>query len=149
MKRGLVAFIVLAALSWALSAWADRKDITKHFTIAPIRSVTSSLAMQQVYDTLNVSEGTRINLLKFVAFADDSAQTPTLRIRFMSKNSRTLYLQLAETYSAAQIRETEWTPNFCFPYDSSIVIHYYIPGAAIGTLDTLTTGATYQIERER
>lgn len=149
MKTWRVLALSLLALCLAAVAFADRKDVTRSFSVAPMRSVTSSVAMQQVYDTLNVVSGARLFLTHFSVTADDSAQTPKLRVRFMSSNSRTLYLQLGEEYAANQVKTTLWAPNYAFPADTSVVIQYYIVGGAPNTLDSLFSTVTYQLEDHR
>lgn len=145
MKR-LVAVLLMSALLAAGLAFAERKDRTLTRTRAPFRSVTSAVSEQQVYDTLNVTAGQRLVVTGVNVFADDSAQTPTLRVRFMSSVTRAQYLQLGKTFAANEVSYTTWAPNYAFPADSSIVVQWYIVGGAINTLDTLAASVTYQIE---
>lgn len=146
MKK-LFAWLVVAALVLGVAAvaLADRSLTGKQSQRTPHRAYVG--ATPQQYDTLAVSSGERIELQSFHVFADDSAQTPTLWITFMSSGSKTPYLRLQQAYTANQVLTTNWVGPWIFPKDSTILVYYNLLSATPGTLDTLMTNAVYRIER--
>lgn len=126
-------------------ATANRKLITKSSARASIRGYVG--ATPQQYDTMAASSGERVELDNFQVYVDDSAQTPTLTVWFMSLNSKTVYLKLTDSYTANQIKTTLWPGPWVFPKDSTILVYYNLTGATPGTLDTLICNSTYMLER--
>jgi hypothetical protein len=104
-------------------------------------------ATPQQYDTIAVNPGERVELYNFAFWADDSAQTPTLTVWFVSKNNKTPYLKLSESYTANQAKSSTFPGYWLFPNDSSILVYYNVTGATPGTLDTLIVNGAYSIER--
>lgn len=146
--RRIVAWAVIAVLTSLLAvgvAQADRKLITKSSSRAAIRGYVGATPLQ--YDTMGVASGERVELDNFLVYADDSAQTPTLTVWFVSSNSKTVYLKLTDSYTANQIKSTLWSGPFAFPKDSTILMYYNLTGATPGTLDTLICNSTYRLER--
>ncbi|HLF07647.1 MAG TPA: hypothetical protein VI893_10860 [Thermoplasmata archaeon] len=146
MRRLVAWAIVIAALVGVVAvAGADRSLRSSITTRTPIRGYSGATPLQ--YDTLAVSSGERVELQNFSVFADDSAQTPTLWVSFVSSVSKTPYLRLQQAYTANQALVTTWTGPWVFPADSTILVYYNLLGATPGTLDTLMAHATYRLER--
>jgi len=148
----LVAMLGLVVLAVLFSvAGADRSLYFTRSQRTPIRAYVGGTVQQ--YDTLGLrvgtptGEGERVELQSFSIFADDSAQTPTLWVNFVSSISKTSYLKLTQAFTANQVLEKTWTGTWVFPKDSVILVYYNILGATPGTLDTLIAHATYRIEK--
>lgn len=146
MKRILawLAVAVLAAIPISSITAGGLDSINR--TRAPLRAYVG--ATPQQYDTLFCPSGGWVRLEGFQFWADDSAQTPVLNVQFMSLNSKTVYAQLREGFTANLIQHKQY-PGFAtsFPRDSTILVYYNITGATPGTLDTLITNVTYRVER--
>jgi len=147
MKRKLAAISLLAVLSLLVgSAMADRGLRSVSSRRAPIRAYVG--ATPQQYDTLAASTGERVELQRFIAYADDSAQAPVLTIWFTGLSSGTTYLKLnGAAFTANEVRTTTWEGPFVFPTGESILVYYNLTAATPGTLDTLIAQSVYKLER--
>ena len=145
--RKVVCWAALALLAAIpIVAFATGGTTTVSRARAPLRAYVG--ATPQQYDTLFCPSGGWVVLKGFHFWADDSAQTPVLNVVFMSQNSKTIYAQLREGFTANLIQHKHY-PGFemAFPRDSTILVYYNITGATPGTLDTLITNVQYYTER--
>jgi hypothetical protein len=138
MKRLLLCSLAASFLLVGMAVQSRR---------APIRAYNGATVQQ--YDTMAVGNDERVELLSFQAYADDSAQTPTLTAWFVSANSKTVYMKLStDPFTANQIKTFTWQGPWTFPKDSTILIYYNITGATPGTLDTLIVNGTYRLQKD-
>jgi len=150
MRRVIAVVVLVLVMAIVAVSSADRSLYFTRSQRTPLRAYVG--ATPQQYDTLGfavgipIGAGQRVQLQSFSIFADDSAQTPTLWVNFVSSVSKTPYLKLTQAFTANQVLEKTWTGAWVFPKDSVILVYYNILGATPGTLDTLIAHATYQID---
>lgn len=168
MKKTILTWAVillgLAAIGAEISIAARgfravdrRQPFTGPSATQNMRSISSDASDAAYYDTLNfcvgsactlsvLQTGARTVLNSVTIFGDDSAVAGTVRVRFINAINRNTYLSLAKTFAANEISATTWSGiNFAFPYDTTVVMHTYIPTATMA-MDTVNVSATYEIE---
>jgi hypothetical protein len=149
VKRIVAWVLVVAALLLVGIAHADRRlTLMNSSARVPLRMYVGATAQQ--FDTMAVGSNQRVELDQFQVYADDSAQTTsTLSIAFMSLNSRTIYARLSESYTVANgVKTSNWDGPWVFPYDSTILVYYFMQGTTPATLDTLRVHAVYRLENK-